>query len=303
MRAFLAGIFFPIFLTSASSDTTDVFPLQRGIVYDYSLFTEFKTYEMLTLIGISTDSGFVRCIVTDSTRINDTTISWTIRQQRELYHRYVGMTVPYRDTAFRTNDTIFFSLIEYASGWHLMITPIDNQTWGFSEYDSLYRFADSSSVLLTRQWYSPPPSGSTGTDSFWLSDTSGFSRRRSSATLFQGFHGWTAGRSDITLLHNPALSVQQRPTVCSPAYFVLEQNYPNPFNPSTTIRYGLPQRSAVQLVVYNTLGQQIATLVQEETEAGYHEVKFDGSGLSSGVYFYRLTAGSYIQTRKLLLVR
>jgi hypothetical protein len=88
-----------------------------------------------------------------------------------------------------------------------------------------------------------------------------------------------------------------------PTEFRLWQNYPNPFNPSTTIRYGLPHKSVVQLTVYNTLGQQVATLVQGDQEAGYHEVNFDASGLSSGVYFYRLHAGTYVETRKLLLLR
>jgi hypothetical protein len=88
-----------------------------------------------------------------------------------------------------------------------------------------------------------------------------------------------------------------------PERFVLEQNYPNPFNPSTTIRYGVPQRANVSLIVYNTLGQKVATLGQDTQEAGYHEVKFDGSSLASGVYFYRIQAGSFVQTRKLLLLR
>jgi hypothetical protein len=85
--------------------------------------------------------------------------------------------------------------------------------------------------------------------------------------------------------------------------FELLQNYPNPFNPSTTIRYALPQRSHVTLTVFNTLGQQVATLVNDSREAGYHDVRFDSSGLASGVYFYRLRAGDYVGTKRLLLLR
>jgi uncharacterized delta-60 repeat protein len=88
-----------------------------------------------------------------------------------------------------------------------------------------------------------------------------------------------------------------------PASFALNQNYPNPFNPSTLIRYDLPQRSHVTLTVFNTLGQQVATLVQGEQEAGYHVVKFDASGLSSAAYFYRMVAGEYLSTKKLLVLR
>jgi hypothetical protein len=88
-----------------------------------------------------------------------------------------------------------------------------------------------------------------------------------------------------------------------PTDIVLEQNYPNPFNPSTTIRYGLPGKSHVTLTVFNTLGQQIAVLISREEEAGYHGVKFEGSGLSSGVYFYRLQAGDFVATKRLLLLK
>jgi len=89
----------------------------------------------------------------------------------------------------------------------------------------------------------------------------------------------------------------------SPAECRLWQNYPNPFNPSTTIRYDLSHRSHVTLAVFNMLGQQVAQLGDGEVEAGYHEVKFDGGRLSSGVYLYRMQAGSYVETKKLLLVR
>ena len=81
------------------------------------------------------------------------------------------------------------------------------------------------------------------------------------------------------------------------------RSYPNPFNPSTTISYGLPQKTEVTLAVYNTVGQLVSLLAQGEQEAGYHEVKFDGSNLASGVYFYRIQAGRFVDTKRLLLLK
>jgi hypothetical protein len=88
-----------------------------------------------------------------------------------------------------------------------------------------------------------------------------------------------------------------------PSEYSLGQNYPNPFNPSTTIRYGLPARSHVSLTVFNTLGQQISVLQDGEQEAGYHEAQFNAANLSSGVYLYRLQAGTFVETKRLLLLR
>jgi hypothetical protein len=89
----------------------------------------------------------------------------------------------------------------------------------------------------------------------------------------------------------------------APAGFRLDQNYPNPFNPSTTIRYALPRRSFVTLTVLNALGQRVALLESGERDAGIHEVTFDGSNLASGVYVYRVQAGTFAETKKALLVR
>ncbi len=83
----------------------------------------------------------------------------------------------------------------------------------------------------------------------------------------------------------------------------LSQNYPNPFNPTTTIQYTTPSRLLVNLRVYNTLGQQIVVLQNGEQDAGFHQVRFDARALPSGLYFYRMQAGSYIETKKLLLVK
>jgi len=88
----------------------------------------------------------------------------------------------------------------------------------------------------------------------------------------------------------------------------LAQNYPNPFNPETTIKYQIAEKSPVTLRIYNFLGQEIATLVDEVKEAGFYELRWQGENASgqalpSGVYVYRLQAGDYMETRKLILLK
>jgi len=88
-----------------------------------------------------------------------------------------------------------------------------------------------------------------------------------------------------------------------PTGFALEQNYPNPFNPTTVISYHLAAFGDVTLKVYDVLGREVATLVNETQGAGTHLVRFDGSNLPSSTYFYRLQCGSYTATKKFLLLR
>ncbi|MYE05248.1 MAG: T9SS type A sorting domain-containing protein, partial [Bacteroidetes bacterium SB0662_bin_6] len=83
----------------------------------------------------------------------------------------------------------------------------------------------------------------------------------------------------------------------------LGQNYPNPFNPETAIRYALPKTGEVRLTVYDLLGHEVAMLVDGLQSAGFHTVRFDGSGLPSGPYVYRLQAGNRIFTRTMILLK
>lgn len=119
-----------------------------------------------------------------------------------------------------------------------------------------------------------------------------------------GTSNWATGVSDVWEYDPrvPPTSVEKHPEAV-PNVFVLEQNYPNPFNPSTTIQFELPRSLFVKLSVYDALGGEVSTLVNERKEKGIHQVRFDGMGFSSGVYFYRLQAGEVWQTGKMLLVR
>jgi hypothetical protein len=88
-----------------------------------------------------------------------------------------------------------------------------------------------------------------------------------------------------------------------PTEFTLAQNFPNPFNPTTQITFGLPKESTVRVEVYNLLGQQVAEIASGVHAAGFHTVRFDASGLTSGMYLYKLTAGEVSLFRKMMLVK
>jgi len=106
----------------------------------------------------------------------------------------------------------------------------------------------------------------------------------------------------VTELVNTTTFVAEKPAGVV-STFSLAQNYPNPFNPSTNISYTVPSHQFVSLQVYDVLGRKVATLVNETKDAGTYSVRFDASSLPSGVYLYRLQAGSYSETKKLLLMK
>jgi len=110
------------------------------------------------------------------------------------------------------------------------------------------------------------------------------------------FEAWS-----ISILSDQSTGVNDVENV--PDDFTLYQNYPNPFNPTTKIRYRIPQSDFVSLKVFDIIGNEIATLVKEEKTVGNHEVNFNASTLSSGIYFYRLQAGNFVETKKMLLLK
>jgi hypothetical protein len=118
--------------------------------------------------------------------------------------------------------------------------------------------------------------------------------QNSSYILRSGF--WHQTSSFIT-------DVEEVQGTSLPTEFRVRQNYPNPFNPSTIISYALPEQSLVSLRIYDVLGRLVQTLIHETQAPGVYKFNFDASRLASGVYFYRLVAGSFVDTKKLVLVR
>lgn len=114
--------------------------------------------------------------------------------------------------------------------------------------------------------------------------------------------GWYVDNIKLTNYQDVLTGISYDPEV--PTTFSLEQNYPNPFNPETKIKYSLPKTSMVKLVVYDALGKVVSTLVNEEQAAGIYEINVDGlKGLASGIYFYRISAGSFTDVKKMVLVK
>jgi len=117
---------------------------------------------------------------------------------------------------------------------------------------------------------------------------------RDNTQILSGFLG-------MFLQSDPALSVDEQPAI--PLTFALLQNYPNPFNPKTVVSSQLPVASDVKITIYDLLGREVVVLVNEKRDPGRYQDSFDASALASGMYVYRMTAGSFVATRRMLLLK
>jgi hypothetical protein len=210
-----------------------------------------------------------------------------------------GISSPYSLTATATN------LYAGCYGYGVYVSTNSGTTWGTAaggtysgwvnavatDGSAIYAGTDGGVYCL------PSSTGSWGPVNTGLTVLKVTSCLVTGGSLFVGTAGGGASkRALIELSVGPSSNEV-------PAQFSLSQNYPNPFNPSTTIKFELPNTSHVSLNVYDILGREVSVLVNERKAPGSYEVKFDGSNLASGVYFYRLQTESFVDTKKLLLLR
>lgn len=203
-----------------------------------------------------------------------------------------------KDTGFvggRTNgNASIFKTVNAGVSWKPIISS--NMIYRIFFADRKHGFALSVDTTGAGKIIKSTDGGDT-----WLDETTPISNLRGIYFLNTNL-GYAVGDSGVILKYSIATSVKD-PTKNIPTRFSLEQNYPNPFNPSTTIRYQLPKGRMVTLKIFDVMGREVATLVNEQKDAGYYEVQWNARNYSSGVYFYTIRAGEYNKTLKLLLVK
>jgi hypothetical protein len=279
----------------------DVFPLSGGNQWTYRYYTQVQQnfYQLV----VTTDSGLATYSIVDAIRNSDST-RWLLHEHRDLIHRYEIGTW---DTTYPIRDSSTFELIENHPGSHQLYVQGDftlRHVFFFKK-----NFTDTTAILRYRQvrangtitFQSKQP-GSLPPPHFHSLFTFERGVGLREVDYLGGALDWTVS-AQHSLLSSSITSVAGRPPSAEPTAFRLYQNYPNPFNPVTNFKFTIVNSQLTILKVYDVLGREVATLVNEVKQPGAYAVQWDASGVASGVYFYRLQAGGFVQTKKLLLLK
>jgi len=233
---------------------------------------------------------------------------WQLRyfSDNEEFHQLDGFQMPFWWKLLFT-DKLFTT--QLAERWQALRQNV-------LDLDTIYAFmdevADTTAEARVRNFEIWPGPGSTELGGGWFPGDPRSSQINSYEEELILTEDWIRDRILWLDVNIPLLtSVADNAQSSLPASFNLMQNFPNPFNPNTAINYSLkgplsgqlPAVSQVKLAVYNVLGQEIQTLVNRRQEAGNHSVVFYAGNLASGIYYYKLTAGSFVQVRKMILVK
>ncbi len=293
--------------------TPNPFEVKADIFNTGTISASNVRVQLFVYNGIKVDSGSVDTTIGTLTKNNLLTMHWKIRASRDssglnLYTiRVEAGNAPAKEI---NRGIIVPDIIPPAAPTRLVVNPTDK---------------DGTVILV---WAKNPEQDLAGYKIYYSSETNGFGGTEAkegtspiTVTTIDTFtvSGLVVGKtyrfavSAFDLSTNESLKSNVVSLVLTgilksnnakvPKLFSLFQNYPNPFNPVTNIRYDLPVRSFVKLEVYNILGEKVAVLISSEQSAGTYELGFDGSKLSSGIYFYRLTTGTFTSMMKMILMK
>jgi len=288
----------------------DVFPLAIGNKWNYDFWTTYTVSHSGTH-----DAGSVEYTIIGSISLIDST-RWQFLQRRDYTHTvYIHGQV---GSSYSIQDSNSLEIIEFNYGNHELYTPV---------YDPLSAFpfqkllGDTSSrffryIVVDTNGNSVLSLSFPNVHDPYLSYSCGFALSKDTGIIQSGCYqnldheiGFMMTSYNLTYFYGN----QSQTNVLSssnilPTKMILFQNYPNPFNPTTKIRYTIPSVGTsvmkfVQLKVYDVLGNVVATLVDEYKPAGSYELTWNAGNLSSDIYFYRIQAGNFIETKKMLLLR
>ncbi len=193
--------------------------------------------------------------------------------------------------------TLFFLTLAEAysqCGWFNQVSGTTNLLRGVSFSDANNRTAVGNYGTILR---------TTNGGTYWTSQLSGTSNDLGGVSFTDANTGTVVGGYGTILRTTNGGVFVKHINSKIPDRFSLYQNYPNPFNPVTRIAFDIPKSSFVEFVVYNVLGKEVSTIVNEKLSAGRYEVNWNGSDYPSGVYFYRIEAGDFVDVKKMLLIK
>ncbi|MBK7630786.1 MAG: T9SS type A sorting domain-containing protein [Ignavibacteriales bacterium] len=286
----------------------DIFPLAKWNKYTYNyLFTD-STYYVGSFESFQQDSGRINYTIIDSVNFVSR-IEWTVEQEIDLTERII---TPLIDSTFKINKKFYFVLTELLENDHpLSASPQSGDsvdTWGRIGIWDFPVYAPNNTTIIINRFNSNIQfeicnNFSDFLDSLWFDSERGLYKRIFKTTYLGNHQIYTQTKINF----EGAIVSNDDRTFIYPNKYLLNQNYPNPFNPSTNISWQTPVSCWQTLKVYDVLGNEVATLVNEYRPAGSYEIEFNPASSiknpASGIYFYRLQAGEYFETKKMILLK
>lgn len=274
---FFIGIYLPInSIYSQSNDSSRYFPFNSGNTwrwYDNNNGTTFDNY-------ISKDS-----LLPNGSRLiyefGGTSPKWRIDTNKNVY-QYISPSQP--ELWFKLNAQNGDTFLTMSNSYKVVISIYPAVLFG------------QPTTIKQHTWYI------NGSNTWWACQqlAYGFGMIRTECDMGP-VNSYVTGCMIDSIRYGSMVDIKEH--TFKSDNFSLKQNYPNPFNPTTTIEFDISVRTFISLKIYNSLGQHISTLIQKELSAGNHKIVWDGKIYSSGIYFYTLQAGSFSQTKKLLLIK
>lgn len=287
------------------SDSTGVVSLSKHVTVD-SMFTiqggKLKLGDNNLVVAGITGGALWAYVVTDGKGILKVE---NVDTANVLFP--VGIESSYNPVTIKNSGTVNSFSVKVDS---IFANPISDYTKIVKRQWTIMCDGSGANAELTFQWNSPSDIGTNFNPSnpVKIGRFTGTTWEQKVAIVANPSPGiYTASADNFTDFSNFCIGndnfVSVKDADDIPKTYELFQNYPNPFNPVTVIRYSVPQKSFITLKVYDIIGKEIATLVNEEKSAGNYEMKFNGSNLSAGIYLYRIQAGNFVSSKKMVLIK